>query len=251
MGPARRMLVVRSLAALALVSALVPACGGEEQPPAPPPGSSAVSFPSTDGIMLEGRVVGEGPVAVVLSHMRPADQTSWWDFARDLADEGYRVLTYDFRGYCPGGVAGCSEGDVDIEAIWRDVVGAIAFVRSEGARQVMLIGASMGGTASLLAAAQDGTDVDAVVTLSAPVSYEGLVVSSDVLTRVSGAKLFIAGVGDGSAAEAAEELYDLSPPPKRVEILTTDDHGTDILDGNLSGRARTLILDYLAQYAEP
>jgi pimeloyl-ACP methyl ester carboxylesterase len=201
--------------------------------------------------MLEGRVVGEGPVAVVLSHMRPADQTSWWDFARDLADEGYRVLTYDFRGYCPGGVAGCSEGDVDIEAIWRDVVGAIAFVRSEGARQVMLIGASMGGTASLLAAAQDGTDVDAVVTLSAPVSYEGLVVSSDVLTRVSGAKLFIAGVGDGSAAEAAEELYDLSPPPKRVEILTTDDHGTDILDGNLSGRARTLILDYLAQYAEP
>jgi hypothetical protein len=72
-----------------------------------------------------------------------------------------------------------------------------------------------------------------------------------VLTRVSGAKLFIAGVGDGSAAEAAEELYDLSPPPKRVEILTTDDHGTDILDGNLSGRARTLILDYLAQYAEP
>jgi len=34
----------------------------------------------------------------------------------------------------------------------------------------------------------------------------------------------------------------------RVEILTTDDHGTDILDGNQSGRARTMILTYLETY---
>jgi uncharacterized protein len=240
----------RVLAGLAAFSMLAGACGGaDETPQAPPAGSEAVSFTSADGVALQGRLFGDGSVGVVLSHMKPADQTSWWDFAQDLADEGYLVLTYDFRGYCPGGSGGCSEGERDLGAIWQDVIGAVELIRSRGARRVMLIGASMGGTASLLAAAQEGVDADVVITLSAPAAFEGMVLNADVLTHVSAAKLFVAGSGDGSAAEDAQRLYDESPLPKRVEILTTDDHGTDILDGNQSGRARTLILTYLEQYS--
>lgn len=240
----------RALAALLALATLVAACGGAEEAPAgAPEGSRAVAFDSSDGIRLEGRLFGDGSVGVVLSHMRPADQTSWWDFAQELADEGYLVLTYDFRGYCPGGDAGCSGGDQDLGEIWRDVQGAVAFVRSEGARRVVLIGASMGGTASVVAAAQDGAEIEAVITLSAPVSFEGMDLTPDVLTRVRAAELFVAGHDDGSAASDAQALYDASPPPKQVEILTTDDHGTDILDGNQSGRARTLILTYLERYA--
>ena len=236
----------RALAAFLCLATLAAACGGDQEVPAgPPEGSQAVTFSSADGITLEGRLLGEGSVGVVLSHMRPSDQTSWWDLAEDLADEGYLVLTYDFRGYCPGGVAGCSEGEQDLGEIWRDVVGAVGFIRSRGAQQVVLIGASMGGTASLMAAAQDGVGAEVVVTLSAPVAFEGMNLTPEVLTRVSAAKLFIAGTGDGAAAGDAQTLYASSPLPKRVEILTTDDHGTDILDGNQSGRARTLILAYL------
>jgi uncharacterized protein len=247
----RRTGPARAFGALLAIATLAAACGGETSPSASPPeGSEAVTFPSADGISLEGRIVGDGTVGVVLSHMRPSDQRSWWDFAGQLADEGYLVLTYDFRGYCPGGSGGCSQGEQDLGQIWRDVVGAVGFIRSRGARQVMLVGASMGGTASLVAAAQDGVSADVVVALSAPAAFEGMVLTPDVLTRVTAAKLFIAGTGDGSAAEEAQSLYAASPLPKRVEILTTDDHGTDILDGNQSGRARTLILTYLEQYTD-
>lgn len=245
----RRICLGRALATILCVSALAVACGSSEpRPTKAPEGSEAVSFPSADGITLEGRLLGEGSVGIVLSHMRPSDQTSWWDFAKDLADRGYLVLSYDSRGYCPGGVAGCSAGEQDLGEIWRDVVGAIGYVRSRGASRVALIGASMGGTASLMAAAQDGVQVDVVVTLSAPMDFEGMDLTPDVLTRVSAAKLFIAGTGDDSAAEDAQTLYAMSPPPKRVQILTTDDHGTDILIGNQSGPARTLILTHLEQY---
>jgi pimeloyl-ACP methyl ester carboxylesterase len=232
-----------------LVAAPLAACGGQAPPTTAPEGSQAVSFTSADGVHLEGRLFGSGRTGVVLSHMYPADQASWWDFAQTLADEGYRALTYDFRGYCPGKAAGCSGGEKDPAEIWQDVLGAIDFLRSRGVRQVMLIGASMGGTSSLIAAAKD-QGVDVVVTLSAPTEFEGLTVDADTLSQVTAAKLFIAGVGDGSAADAAQKLYDMSPPPKRVEILTTDDHGTDILTGNQAGPAQTLILNYLAQYAE-
>ncbi len=245
----RRNRVHRALAGALAVASLLPGCGRSEAPTAPPEGSRAVSFPAADGVRLEGRLIGEGSVAVVLSHMRPADQRSWWPFAEDLAEAGYLVLTYDFRGYCPGGVGGCSEGERELGEIWRDVLGAIDLVRSRGARRVVLIGASMGGTASLVAAAQEGVSVEAVVTLSAPAAFEGMVLDADLLSRISAAKLFVAGTGDGTAADDAQALYAASPPPKRVEILTTDAHGTDILSGNQAGRARTLILQYLEQFA--
>ncbi|HEX9121959.1 MAG TPA: alpha/beta hydrolase [Actinomycetota bacterium] len=232
-----------------LASAGVACSGGSEGPATPPPGSRAVTFVSGGGARLAGRLFGDGRTGVVLSHMLPADQTSWWDFAQELADRGYLVLTYDFSGYCPGGDAGCSEGEKDVSRIWRDVVGAVRFITSEGARSVMLVGASMGGTASLVAAAQPGVTVAAIVTLSAPQSIEGLVADAGTLTKVTSAKLFVAGNADPTgSAEAAEALYDQSPPPKRIEIVTSNDHGTDLLQGNLSGVVTTMILNYLEQY---
>ena len=213
--------------------------------------SRAITFRSSDGVKLAGRLFGEGSVGVVLSHMLPADQASWWDFARELADDGYLALTYDFRGYCPGGDAGCSAGERNIGAIWQDVLGAIQEIRSEGAARIVLIGASMGGTASLVAASKPGIGVEAVVTLSAPTSIEGLAADDATLSTVTAAKLFLAGNGDAQAAEAAQRLFATSPQPKRVEIVTSNDHGTDLLTGNQSGRVRTTILGFLMQYAAP
>jgi pimeloyl-ACP methyl ester carboxylesterase len=210
--------------------------------------SQAVTFESADGVPLEGRLFGDGRTAVVLAHMLPADQSSWFSFAERLADQGYLVLTFNFRGYCPGGDAGCSQGERDVSAIWQDELGAIDLVRSRGADRVALVGASMGGTASLVAGADPALGIDAIVTLSAPMSIDGLVADPAVLQRGGAAKLFVAGVGDATAAVAAEDLYDASPPPKRVEIVPADDHGTDLLTGSQGEVVQRLIETYLAQF---
>jgi pimeloyl-ACP methyl ester carboxylesterase len=212
--------------------------------------STAVTFPSSDGVELGGRVFGPdtATAGVVLAHMLPADQSSWFDFADRLAGSGYRVLTFDFRGYCPGGAAGCSQGDKEVAAIWQDVQGAVDYLRSQGVRTVGLVGASMGGTAALVVAAERGDGIDAVVTLSAPDAIDGLAASPETLQRVTAAKLFLAGQTDGSAAEVAQRFYDEGLPPKRVEILTTGDHGTDLLTGNQAEIARNLILSWLTQH---
>ena len=138
--------------------------------------------------------------------------------------------------------------DKDISAIWQDVGGAVGFLRTEGVRRIGLVGASMGGTASLVYASESGVDIDAVVTLSAPDAIEGLTAGPDVLQTVSAAKLFLAGNGDGNAAATAQAFYNESAQPKRVEILTTADHGTDILEGNQAEIAQNLIVGWLAQH---
>jgi pimeloyl-ACP methyl ester carboxylesterase len=237
----------RTIGTLAIVTALLGACGDRNEPAT---GSSEVAFESSDGVMLDGRLFGpdDATAGVVLAHMFPADQSSWYDFAERLGRVGYRVLTFDFRGYCPGGDAGCSEGERDIPAIWQDVEGAIAELRSRGVLRVGLVGASMGGTASLIAASKEGTGVDAIVTLSAPTEFEGLDANAEVLAQAAGAKLFLAGHEDTAAAAAVDALYAQSLQPKRPLILTTGDHGTDILTGNQAGIASTEIVNWLERY---
>jgi len=212
--------------------------------------SDAVRFSSIDGVALAGRLFGpdDAKAGVVLAHMLPSDQRSWYAFADRLGGMGYRVLTFDFRGYCPGGDGGCSQGAKDVSLIWQDVAGAVGFLDSMGIHRVGLIGASMGGTASLVVASQEGRAVRSVITLSAPATIEGLAAGPSVIQAITGAKLFIAGNADGTAAQDAQAFYDEGQPPKRVEILPTGDHGTDILEGSQSEVVTNLITGWLAQY---
>ncbi|MEO8475578.1 MAG: alpha/beta fold hydrolase [Actinomycetota bacterium] len=211
--------------------------------------STAVTFKTDDGLLLAGRLFGpeDAAAGVVLAHMLPADQSSWFDFAQRLASVGYRVVTFDFRGYCPGGDAGCSEGKKAVGAAWQDVLAAKHFLDSNGVSRVAFVGASMGGTASLVAASRVPTEIEAVITLSAPISIGDLSAGPEVVQVSGAAKLFLAGDGDVPAAEAATALFDESLQPKKLQVLTTADHGTDLLTGNQGEIARTEILAWLGQ----
>ena len=89
--------------------------------------------------------------------MRGRDQTSWFPFARFIAESGYKVFTFDFRGY--GKSTGIKDTRMD-----RDLEAAIAYMRAKGAQQVVLIGASMGGTAVIELASE--SQVQGVAALS-------------------------------------------------------------------------------------
>ena len=122
-------------------------------------------------MQLAGRLFGpdDATAGVVLAHMLPADQTSWFDFADRLGELGYRVLTFDFRGYCPGGDAGCSEGQKDATAIWQDVAAPWAFLRIAGRPPDRRWWArAWAAPPRSSSASQSGTAIEAVVTLSAP-----------------------------------------------------------------------------------
>lgn len=228
------------LPALAGAAALLAAaCAGG--PSAPPPGER-VGFAAEDGTALEGEVRGSGTRGVVLAPGFGADRGSWAEFADLLAEEGYLVLAFDFRefGETPG---------PDLSGAPADVLGAVAALRERGARSVVVIGASMGGTAALVAAARDGVDLDGVVTLSAPAQFLGIEAPPEVVGAVTEPKLFLAAQDDGSAPASAQGFYDVAPPPKRVEIVVGREHGTNLLEGAQAEVVRRLILDFLERNA--
>ena len=95
---------------------------------------------------------------------------------------------------------------------------------------------------------QPGARIEAVATLSAPVAIGALTVAPEMLSAITAAKLFVAGNGDAFASEDAQRMYDLSVPPKRVEIVPSEGHGTDLLEGNQGPNVRRLLSVWLAQF---
>ncbi|MCL5985392.1 MAG: alpha/beta hydrolase [Actinobacteria bacterium] len=198
-----------------------------------------VSFITEDDIKIAGRIFGKSETGIILSHMYPADQTSWDSFANMLMQNGYEAMTFDFRGY------GKSEGKKEIDKIYKDLTAALNFIKEDGAKSVVLIGASMGGTASLFVASQNR--VDGVITISAPVEFKGL--KTGDLKKISCPKLFIAGEKDSSAAQSAKYLYENSTDPREMAIYPTDEHGTYIFDGPYGEDLSNQIFDFLTTNA--
>ena len=249
----RAHLTVLLVAVLALP--VIAACKEAEVPHAAPAGARVVHFKSSDGVGLQGKLYGSGNSGVILSHQFNSDQSSWFGLAGELAADGLLVLTYDFRGYCPGGDAGCSEGAKDVAAATEDLAGAVTFMEGQGVRTLALVGASMGGTASLEAAAgwaQHATiPLGGVVAISAPASFEGLQVGPAQL-QFSAPKLFVAGRDDpAGAADATRSFFDNASQPKELLVLPTDQHGAPILgvgEGGVGCQATDAIVDFLQKY---
>ncbi len=231
---------IRTLVFVAVLASLLLSmgCRSNRTPVPTPEEASSVSFITEDGVELRGKLFGESDTGVVLAHMFQTNQTSWWEFGQVLADEGYMALAFDFRGYDE------SSGSKDINLIDRDIMAALEFLRHRGASSVFLIGASMGGTASLKVAASES--VAGVVILSAPLDFRGLNVEKE---RVRVPALLMASDEDEPGTRNLQAAFeggvveeDMS---ESVVYEGAKDHGSDILHGKHGDTARARILDFL------
>jgi pimeloyl-ACP methyl ester carboxylesterase len=130
------------------------------------PNSETIGLTTLDGVRLSARywaasdrglgyVVGHGFTG---SSRTPAVER----ICRRLVASSAGVLAPDFRGH--GRSGGLSTvGDLEV----RDVAAAVAMLRAEGYRRVVVIGWSMGGSIMLRYAGLGG-DADAVVSVSSP-----------------------------------------------------------------------------------
>jgi pimeloyl-ACP methyl ester carboxylesterase len=192
-----------------------------------------------DPIVLDARVFGQGETGVILAHMRPADQSSWFPFATELAKTGeFTVLTFDFRGY------GESTGEKQFDRIDTDLEAAYEYMRDVlGLEQIYLVGASMGGTASLVVAARE--QVAGVISISSPGQFPPLD-AVETVDAIRAPKLFITAEDDVPAFRSQEEFWEASTEPKVQQIYDGDEHGTALFDGPHGADIRARLMDFLS-----
>jgi pimeloyl-ACP methyl ester carboxylesterase len=179
------------------------------------PGTAKPLTIESAGSTLDAAVFGAGPVGLVLAHESDGSLCNWAPLAPEFADEGYRVLIFDFGE--PATVA-------------QDMKAATKKIRELGAKRIVLGGASLGGTVALMTAARE-PDIAAAFSLSAPAVYgnaEGL----PAVRRFRAPVLFVAAKEDANFAEDARRLYRASQSPHRQLLLVPgSEHGTALYGG--------------------
>ncbi|HEU5418750.1 MAG TPA: alpha/beta hydrolase [Streptosporangiaceae bacterium] len=243
---------------------LIAACSGTSSsppgsaPPAPPgttspaAASSGAAAPALDGCFTAARAairrtitkvpgrggdtltlatIGSGHRTVVLSNESDENLCSWLPFATRLAAARYRVVVWDYGvNPAPG-----------------ELARLVRHLRSQGATRIVLMGASEGAKASLIAGARIRPAVQGVVSLSAePVLQPGIVVVRSV-RRLRSPLLLVTARQDpfGSAQAAPDFLAAARSQDKRLVRVAGSDHGTALLAGRSAARTMPAVLAFL------
>ncbi len=171
---------------------------------------------------------GNGTVMVLLHQTGMLGLCGWGVFAEQAAAAGLPSLAIDMCGYggseCAAGEATPARDQVDL---------ASAYAREEmGADRVVLVGASMGGSQTVIAVA-DGAEVDGWSDVSGPNVWAGTTLAdraADVRARELPGLVAHAADDDGTWYAAAQALA----PAAGAEFLDGDSgHGYTLLTTNL------------------
>lgn len=199
-----------------------------------------VSFPTQDGGLVYAAQYGTGSHGVVLAHGGRFSKESWDKQARTLADSGFRVLAFDFRGH------GESRGGPTTqrgEGRRFDVLAAVDYLRQAGATRISVVGASMGGDYAAEAAEARPDLIDRLVLVAAG--------AYTPLTRMKGRKLFIISrhdiIGENTPRlPAIREQYDKASDPKDFVVLEGSAHAQVIFATPQGERLMREILRFLS-----
>ena len=244
----RRWRLAASLAALSTFAAS--GCGGDETGAresstrqsaytlhtcvVPRSSERLVQFSDAGGNRIAAALLGGDGVrsGVVLAHQLYDTFCSWLDYGRSLAEKGYLVLAFDFEPVAPT----------------PQIQAAAAELRRRGAERVALAGASMGGTASLVAAATMRPPPAAVASLSGPARL-GSMDALPAVRKLEVPLLFMVGARDGSFTENARMLYRAAAATKKtLDVIPTYRHGTALLTTDAGPQARELLTAFILRH---
>jgi alpha-beta hydrolase superfamily lysophospholipase len=201
------------------------------------PSAGDVGFRAADGTRLVGHRFGRGTTAVVLVHQSDGDLCQWVPYARRLSRLGYLALAIDMRGYGASQVRHYPAN----QRLAGDVAAAAREARALGARKVFLLGASLGGSAVIAAAANTRPPVDGVISVSGSADLLDALASAP---RVRVPALLLAATGDRDFAPDVARLYAvLGSRRKSRAVLPGYEHGVQLVAA--SRRARDLIEAFL------
>lgn len=195
-----------------------------------------------DGAVIYADLYGKGERGVVLAHGGQFTKESWAKQAQMLADAGFRVLAFDFRGFGQSLRPRDSKGPYN--GVQYDVLAAVRYLHEHGAKTVSVVGGSFGGWAAAQASieAKPG-EIDRLVLLAAsPV---------DEPQKIKGRKLFIVARDDASAdgprLPGIQQEYDKTPEPKKLIILDGSAHAQFLFETPQGERVMQETLRFLSE----
>ncbi len=205
-----------------------------------------VSFSTPDGGVVYADIYGTGDRGVVLAHGGQFNKESWEKQAQVLADAGFRVLAFDFRGVGKSrGPKSKSGFETGFDGVEYDVLAAVRYLHATGTKTVSVVGASFGG----------GAAADASI-LSEPGEIDRLILlagwTDEPPEKIKGRKLFIVARDDSDGGgdlrlPHIRANYEKARDPKELIILDGSAHAQFLFKTDQADRLMQEILRFLTQ----
>jgi pimeloyl-ACP methyl ester carboxylesterase len=192
---------------------------------------------TSEGETLQADLYGTLPAgrAAVLCHGQSWDATGWRDIAPQFVERGIPALAINFRGYDG------STGKTVPASTVADVRAAKAWLTHAGAKEIALVGASMGGHAVLASSFE--RDIECVVSISAPVEA----VADELARKVTGRKLFICANEDHmGAAPHVLRTFGVCERPKTLLMFGAREHSIGMFHAPYGKDVIAAMLDFVA-----
>jgi dienelactone hydrolase len=183
------------------------------------------------GERFPAAVMGRGSTGVVLANESDLDLCAWLPFAHTLSQRGTRVLLFDYHVATPQ----------------SEVAAAARRLRKAGVRRGVLIGASEGAKAAIIAAAHDSRLADGVVALS-PERELG---STDVMPsarRLRVPALFAVARRDPFSGRDTPALARASLARARLVEVPGAQHGVALLHGPSAATVAAAVYTFLQRF---
>jgi len=176
---------------------------------------------NTTGHLVGGELYGHGETAVILASRGGYSRGEWSQYAQILADEGFTALTI---------------GSQDSEAITVTYVHyAILFLRKNGFKHILCVGASNGASGCAFNAKEP--EIKGIVLIT----YHG----NANLSKSTLPKLFLGAELDATYRPVSEKEYEKAAEPKKLIIVPgTSETGPFLLD-TPGQNLREMFIDFL------
>lgn len=200
-----------------------------------------ISFSTEDQGIIYADIYGEGSRGVVLAHGGQFNKESWLPQAQFLAKAGFRVLAFDFRGF--GHSHGPGDSDLYTAPMKLDVLAAVRYLRSRGAKTVAVVGASFGGDAAVDAciASQPG-EINRLLLLAAEPNSPADKINVPLLVIVARDDVS----GSGPRLPRIRRWFDKAPQPKQLLIVNGSAHAQFLFQSDQVDRIMGEILRFLS-----
>jgi dienelactone hydrolase len=217
--------------------------------------SRAIRIRSEDET-LQADLYGELPArrAVVLVHGQGWDADGWSEVASRFVARGIPALAVNLRGHDGSSGTRVAIGKL-VDGKWRppeshppveswppttDVAAATAFLREQGATEIALVGASLGGHAVL--GSGSGADVECVVSISAPV----IAMPDESVRRIAARKLFVCANEDHAMPHVLQ-TFEVARDPKTLLVFGGKEHARSLFTAPYGEDAIDAIVNFVAR----
>jgi alpha-beta hydrolase superfamily lysophospholipase len=203
-----------------------------------------VTLTSPDGTHVAGEffeAANRPSPGVVLVHMLSRNRNDWHSLPDRIREAGITALTIDLRGH---GASSGSPGE--LAAMVQDVRAAAQWLASRPNVRpdaVAIVGASLGASLALLAAAEL-PQIRAVGVVSPSLDYRGLRTDVALIRRLGARRLWLAASAeDPLALRTVRDFAAETSGPREQHVSNVAAHGTQLLDRD--GDVGRALVDWL------